>query len=383
VLCWDFATIYAMERELLSQLKMDWLVHDRLHFRYDDNHPPAASLHEKIVVIDDQVAFIGGIDLGPRRWDTSGHLPDDDRRVGPSGSRYRPFHDVQAVVQGEIAKELGEFARDRWARTAGERLGSSRGHGDPWPADVTADIEDLTIALVRTRPDHASEDPMSHTLHFHERLFAVAENHVFIENQFLTSDEICAALVRALDATDAPEVLLITAKENSGWLETAVMGGLRTSFCRRLREADRRGRLRICYPEIVDGVWPNVHSKLTIVDDCWAYLGSANFSNRSMGLDTECGLGIDGSEREDIRAALCDLRIRLISEHLGVTPAIFESKERELGMLAAVDTLRGAGRTLRILETEDEEVAGIMEPVARVADPKKPIRVADLIDDFF
>ncbi|MEJ2189939.1 MAG: hypothetical protein P8Y93_11130, partial [Acidobacteriota bacterium] len=104
---------------------------------------------------------------------------------------------------------------------------------------------------------------------------------------------------------------------------------------------------------------------------------------RSMGFDTECGLGIDGSEREDIRAALCDLRIRLISEHLDVTPAIFESKERELGMLAAVDALRGAGRTLKILETEEEEVAGIMEPVARVADPKKPIRVADLIDDFF
>ncbi|MEJ2187915.1 MAG: hypothetical protein P8Y93_00615, partial [Acidobacteriota bacterium] len=122
VLCWDFATIYAMERELLSQLKMDWLVHDRLHFRYDDHHPAAASLHEKIVVIDDRIAFIGGIDLGPRRWDTSDHLPDDNRRVAPSGSSYRPFHDIQAVVQGEIARLLGDLARDRWARAAGERI---------------------------------------------------------------------------------------------------------------------------------------------------------------------------------------------------------------------------------------------------------------------
>lgn len=383
VLCWDFATIYAMERELLSQLKMDWLVHDRLHFKYDDNHPPGASLHEKIVVIDDQVAFIGGIDLGPRRWDTSDHLPDDDRRVDPSGGSYRPFHDIQAVVQGEIARLLGDLARDRWARAAGERLKPLRNEGNPWPADVSTDIGDLDIALIRTRPDHAGDDAMTHTLHFHQRLFGLAEHLVFIENQFLTSDALCEALTSALQVTDPPEVLLITAKENSGWLETTIMGGLRATFCRRLREADGSGRLRICYPEIADGVWPNVHSKLTIVDDRWAYLGSANFSNRSMGLDTECGLGIDGSGRDDVRCALRALRIKLLAEHLDVAPADVESKEQELGMLAAVDALRGQGRTLRKLETAEAEVEGMLEPVARLADPKKPIRLADVIDDFF
>lgn len=384
ILCWDFATIYAMERELLSRLKMDWMEHDRLHFRYDDNHPPAGSLHEKIVVIDDRVAFIGGIDLGPRRWDTSDHLPDDDRRVSPTGDPYRPFHDIQAVVEGEIAGVLGELARARWERTAGERLEPPEHAGDPWPAGVAAEIEDLEVAVVRTRPEYAGDQPMSHTVRFHERLLELAEHHVFVENQFLTSDAISDALAGTLAGSDPPEVLLITAKENSGWLETAVMGGLRSTFCRRLREADRHGRLRICYPEIDDGVWPNVHSKLTIVDDRWAYLGSANFSNRSMGLDTECGLGIDGSGRDDVRSALRDLRIRLLAEHLDVAPAEVRSKEEELGMLGAVDALAGGGRTLRRLETgETAEVEGMLEPVARLADPGEPIRLADLIRDFF
>lgn len=98
ILCWDFSPIYAMERELLTPVKMDWGGHERLHFRFDDTHPPTASFHEKIAVIDDSVAFIGGIDLGPRRWDTSEHRPDDPRRTSPKGTLYRPFHDIQVVV---------------------------------------------------------------------------------------------------------------------------------------------------------------------------------------------------------------------------------------------------------------------------------------------
>ena len=384
ILCWDFATIYAMEREHLSKIKMDWMAHDRLHFSWDDNHPAGASLHDKIVVIDDRVAFIGGIDLGPRRWDTSDHLPDDDRRTSPTGDPYRPFHDLQAVVEGDVAAVLGELARERWERAAGERLGPAEGAGDPWPSGVTADIEDLDVAVIRTRPEHGGDAPMDHTVRFHERLFNLARSHVYVENQFLTSEAICDALAGTLGSSDPPEVLLITAKENSGWLETAVMGGLRSRFRRRLHEADRHQRLRICYPEVDDGVWPNVHSKLTIVDDRWAYLGSANFSNRSMGLDTECGIGIDGSDRDDVRAALRDLRIRLLAEHLDVEPTELRSKDDELGMLGAVDGLRGAGRTLRDLTSDEaEEVSGILEPVARLADPERPLRLADLIDDFF
>lgn len=383
ILCWDFSTIYATERELLSQLKMDWVVHDRLHFRYDDNYPPAGSLHEKIVVIDDRVAFIGGIDIGPRRWDTPDHLPDDDRRLSPAGTTYRPFHDVQAVVQGEAARVLGELCRDRWSRAVGERLEAPRSESDVWPADVEVAVEDFEVAIVRTRPEHDGRAAMQHTLRFHERVFDLAESHVYVENQFLTSNAICDALVATLATEKPPETLLVTAKENSGWLEKAVMGGLRTAFCRRLRDADHSGRLRICYPEVAEGVWPNVHTKLTIVDDRWAYLGSANFANRSMGLDTECGLGFDAAERTDIRAALRGLRHRLLAEHLDVEVDDFASAENKLGMLGAVATLTGDGRTLKDLEPEEAELAGILEPMARLADPDRPIRLADLIDDFF
>ena len=383
VLCWDFSTIYATEREFLSQLKMDWMVHERLHFRYDDNDPPTGSLHEKVVVIDDRVAFIGGIDLGPRRWDTQDHLPDDPRRMSPTGKAYRPFHDVQAVVQGEAARVLGDLVRDRWRRATGERLEAPHCESDVWPTDVKVAIEDSEVGIVRTRPEYDGREAMVHTLRFHERLFNLAGRRIYVENQFLTSDSICDALVAKLQTADPPEMVLVTAKENSGWLEKAIMGGLRTTFCRRLREADHHERVRICYPEVAEGVWPNVHSKLTIVDDRWAYLGSANFANRSMGLDTECGLGLDGSGRDAGAAARRPVRQRLLAEHLDVEVGEVASAEDELGMLGAIERLAGGGRTLKDLETEETELAGMLEPVARLADPARPVRLNELIDDFF
>ena len=162
------------------------------------------------------------------------------------------------------------------------------------------------------------------------------------------------------------------------------MGGLRARFCRRLRDADHRQRLRIRSPRIDDDVWPNVHSKLTIVDDRWAYIGSANFSNRSMGLDTECGLGLDGtgrSRRPFLRSATCG--IRLLAEHLDVERAEYLELERDVGMLGAVDALGKGKRTLEELVIEEDELSGVLEPVAWLADPDSPMRLPDLINELF
>jgi phospholipase D1/2 len=83
VLDWDFAMLYALERELLPIYTLGWRTHRRLRFQLDDRHPIGGSHHQKIVVIDGAVAFVGGIDLTIRRWDTSEHRPDEPRRVVP------------------------------------------------------------------------------------------------------------------------------------------------------------------------------------------------------------------------------------------------------------------------------------------------------------
>ncbi len=380
VLCWDFSAIYTFERELLQRARMGWTTHDRLHFSFDDNHPAGASLHEKIVVVDDRVAFVGGFDLGRRRWDTSKHAPEDERRITPSGNSYPPFHDVQAVVEGEIAAVLGELARERWRRATGEEVAAASTPDDPWPRGVAAAIRDLEVGIVRTRPEHQDQDPVVETEEYLRRLIGRAERFIYAENQYLTSDAIAEALADRLAGDDPPEVVLVTARENHGWLEQAVMGGLRESFRRKLGDADHSGRLRIYYPEVGEGVTPNVHSKVMVVDDRWAYVGSANLSNRSMGLDSECGLAIDWDGRDDVGRALRELRIRLVSEHLGVDPDELAAREAEAGPVAAVESLRGGARTLEELDTDDRELTSTLEPVARLADPHRPVKLADLVD---
>jgi phospholipase D1/2 len=85
ILLWDFAMVFAAERELLPVFSLGWDTHRRVHFRLDGKHPPGACHHEKLLVIDDALAFVGGIDLTVRRWDTSRHASHDPRRA-PSES---------------------------------------------------------------------------------------------------------------------------------------------------------------------------------------------------------------------------------------------------------------------------------------------------------
>jgi phosphatidylserine/phosphatidylglycerophosphate/cardiolipin synthase-like enzyme len=126
ILAWDFHFIYAFEREPLPVVRLEWRTHPRLHFRLDGNHPFWASLHQKVVVVDDAVAFVGGLDLTRSRWDTPEHRLEDPRRIDPRGAPYGPFHDVQMAVDGEAAAALGDLARERWRRATGQRLRSPR-----------------------------------------------------------------------------------------------------------------------------------------------------------------------------------------------------------------------------------------------------------------
>src|SRR4051812_9424436 len=136
VLAWDFSMIYTFEREMLSSYKFGWRGHGRLHFTLDGDHPQWASHHQKIVVVDDRVAFAGGLDLTIRRWDTSEHAGHDRRRVDPRGEPYAPVHDVQMMVDGEAAAALGALCRERWQRATGEVLPGPGAieHPHPWPS---------------------------------------------------------------------------------------------------------------------------------------------------------------------------------------------------------------------------------------------------------
>src|SRR5262249_38620021 len=101
ILAWNFPMIYALEREWHARLRFGTRSHRRISFRLDSAHPLGASQHQKLVVVDDALAFSGGLDVTACRWDTREHLATDPRRCDPSFADYGGFHDVQIAVDGD------------------------------------------------------------------------------------------------------------------------------------------------------------------------------------------------------------------------------------------------------------------------------------------
>ncbi|MGH8732975.1 MAG: phospholipase D-like domain-containing protein [Burkholderiales bacterium] len=103
------------------------------------------------MVIDDRVAFCGGLDLTARRWDTCDHRPGDERRKADD-TPYPPFHDLMMMVDGEAARALGTLARERWRLATGRQIKPARPGPDSWPPDVEPQVTDAMVAISRTLP---------------------------------------------------------------------------------------------------------------------------------------------------------------------------------------------------------------------------------------
>jgi phosphatidylserine/phosphatidylglycerophosphate/cardiolipin synthase-like enzyme/uncharacterized membrane protein YdjX (TVP38/TMEM64 family) len=381
VLDWDFAAIYALERQTLPLLQFAWRTHRRVHFRLDGEHPLGASHHQKLVVIDDAIAFAGGMDLAANRWDTRLHRPDDPRRVNPWGRTYGPTHDVQLAVDGDAAAALGEIVRDRWQRATAKRLSPPRVANDAWPPELAVDFEDVTVAVARTDPAWQGRPEVREVEALYIDCIAAAKRSIYVENQYLTAVRVGDALAKRLQQEAGPDVVIVGQRACGGWLEQATMGVLRCRLVRRLLEADRFGRLRLLYPTFSDrqDVSVTVHSKVMIVDDVLLRVGSSNLNNRSMGFDTECDLAIEAGDRADVRAAIVRVRDGLLAEHLGVDPETVGDVLVETGSLVAtVDRLAGGQRTLAPLNHEVEAWLEELVPEAAVVDPERPVDFDEL-----
>ena len=382
VLNWDFAVIYALEREMLPLMRLDWSTHRRLRYRLDGNHPLGASHHQKIVVVDDAVAFLGGLDICERRWDLPAHRADDPRRVDHAGRPYPPFHDVQLALDGAAAAALGALVRTRWKRATGRRLRPVVPTDDPWPPGVVPDLERVPVALARTEPQWMGRGEVREVERLHLDAIAAARRSIYIENQYLTAGRIGEALATRLAEADGPEVVIVGQRECTGWLEEGTMGVLRARLVARLREADRFDRLRVCWAAVPGGARVNIHSKIVIVDDTLVRIGSANLNNRSMGLDTECDAAIEAEGDAGRERAIAGLRHRLLGEHLGVGPEEVGAVVAETGSLvAAVDRLRGGPRTLEPIECALPDWLDAIVPDGTVVDPERPIDAAAMLEE--
>jgi phospholipase D1/2 len=392
ILIWDYPMIFGLDREWAPLYGLSWKPHRRICFRYDNTHPTGGSHHQKIVVIDDAIAFSGGIDLTSRRWDTCEHAPQNSHRI-MSGTAYPPFHDLMMAVEGPAARALGDLLRERWQRATHQTLdppwtkktlfrrGRPHPMGSAWPASVSEPLRDVPVGISRTAPPIGGAAGIREIEALYLDMIAAARHSIYIENQYFTADKVGDALAARLGEPDGPEVVVVLRELSHGWLEEVTMQTLRTRLIERLRAADVHGRFRVYYPFVEglkSGMCIDVHSKMIVIDDEIVRIGSANLANRSMGLDTECDLTIEALGREDVRAAICDLRAQLLGEHLGFDCVrVRETIERTGSLCSAIDLLQRSDRTLKPVP-ESPQVSPTVLSVVSVADPEKPVGLSDL-----
>ena len=198
LLVWDWLITMSLDREVLPQWKLAPL-HDRLSFVLDDSVPVGAALHEKVVVIDGSLAFVGGIDLSAGRWDTPAHDPKSrHRRPANGGEPPAPFHDMMLLVDGAAGRAVAELAVERWQRATDERITLAPDDAEvPWPRGVGVDLEGQRLAIARTRPCYAEAPEVREIEALYLASIEAAERLIYIENQYLTVPKIRRSTSRA------------------------------------------------------------------------------------------------------------------------------------------------------------------------------------------
>ena len=382
ILKWNFGAIKILARGSMILTTLRWIRHRRIWLRLDSAHPVGACHHQKLVVIDDALAFCGGIDVTSDRWDTREHLDHDPRRRRPDGSCYGPWHDITLAVDGAAARALGEQARDRWLRATGKKLQPQPPGADPWPEGLHPTFHDVPVAIARTRPEHDGCSELRESEALFVDMIASARRFIYAENQYFASKVIGEAIARRMREDDPPEIVLVMPETAEGWLEQVAMDTARSRLMAMIAAVDHRKRFRVYSPVAARGEPIYVHAKLTIVDDEVLRVGSSNMNNRSLGLDSECDLALDARLCDDpaVRATIRDVRLGLLAEHLGSTPAEIAESSTGGSLIAAVEKLRGRGRSLRPVIPEENDPAedfiaaeGVLDPGAGDAPEYEPM----------
>ncbi len=351
ILRWDLGSIKLLGRGTTALRLASWAYSKNIHFKLDGAHPTGASHHHKIVVIDDRLAFCGGIDMTADRWDTRGHVDKDPGRRRPTTRRrYDPWHDATMAVDGAAAAALGDLSRERWEMAGGDPIKAPGGKNQPWPDSLEPMFREVDIAISRTRGAFGDVPPLREIEALFVDQIRRAKRFVYVENQYFASRKIAEAILERLGENDCPEFVIVNPRTGRGWLDEEAMSPARAKVLEAIAETKGGDRFRIYCPVTQGGDDIYVHAKIMIVDDQLIRVGSANLNNRSMGLDSECDVTIDTALAANRTAgpAIAAIMDDLLAEHLGIPAAeVRQEIERCGSLIGAIERLRGDGRTLK------------------------------------
>ncbi len=292
LLLWDHPMFYVPQREWL-QTRIWEEIHPRVHLVFDHRHPLGASHHEKIVIVDGHTALVGSVDLCGDRWDSTRHLPHDPARsLDHLSETHGPYHELGIELSGQTCNDLLEHVGTRW------RALSSIDFPEPGPAPAGG----TPVLLSRTHSE--PEASITREVEFlFEFLILQTRRRLWLEGQYFWSEKVAGSLLALMrrhcsSRAGMLEITLILA-------DSSLLRGLSSRMIRkqlslvaRLQSFAERhpDRLRFKVLRPYSGARPvYVHSKILVVDDRWLSIGSANFSDRALRLDSEIMVTVDAS----------------------------------------------------------------------------------------
>jgi phosphatidylserine/phosphatidylglycerophosphate/cardiolipin synthase-like enzyme len=337
----DFAAGHGAENLEMSQI-LDGLGEEVV---LDDRLPNIFSSHHQKFIIAGQgsqhVAYIGGMDIAPDRWDSSDH----NEPVGRQRELFDGWHDVQAQVDGPAVGQLWNCFFERWNDprkpnnspfTVGNRTPSAISAADrPVPVgNGTCHVQVLCTYPCRTRSHDNGDDTFYPFAPDGDRSYEsalvkavnAAEHYVYIEDQYFWPCAVVDALTNAV-RRGVSVILLLTNNYDVAGL-VPYHNFLRHTSIEKLRNA---GTNVFVYTLKQDGFGGDdiyIHSKTMIIDDRYAVIGTANMNRRSMSTDTEIAIAVVDGDVEDstmkggtlqVNRFAKNYRMQLWEEHLGVS----------------------------------------------------------------
>jgi phosphatidylserine/phosphatidylglycerophosphate/cardiolipin synthase-like enzyme len=346
LLIWKSALPISATQEFFPHKARQWFEDTPVKFWLDDTVPFGACHHQKVLIIDDQIAFVSSGDFCVDRWDSTAHRHDDLRRRIAHHGCHAPRHEATVLLDGPVVHALSELANRRWeeaTRETAEVEPPLQDH-DPWPSFVAPVMRNVPVAVARTLPAWREQPEVTEIRELTLASIRAAKKLIYLENQYFTAPVIAEALAARLSEPYGPEVVLVSTQHAPSWFDRLTMDRARGLMIRRLQEADIFGRFRVLAPVTTGERTIIVHSKIAIIDDDLVRVGSANLNHRSGGFDTELEVAIKAQGDED-RRAVAAFRNELVGHFLARDAAAVEkAMGADASLVHAIDMLNRHGR---------------------------------------
>jgi phosphatidylserine/phosphatidylglycerophosphate/cardiolipin synthase-like enzyme len=348
----------------------------------------AGSHHQKLVMLlragapDENVAFVGGIDLcWGRRDDERHHGDPQNETLDPAFGPRPPWHDIQAEVHGPAVRDLFQTFLERWndptpLERRGFRLGRitvgdtlEQQHPDPMPASIASPTDAGThaVQVLRTYPVKRPPYPFARRgertiARMYTKAFARARSSIYVEDQYFWSEEIAAQYEAALRREPELRLIVVVPRhpDRNGPISGPPSRLGQQAMIQRLTEAGG-DRFAVYDLENERGAAIYVHAKVVVVDEVLVLMGSDNMNRRSWTHDSELSIAVLDETRDEreprdpagrgdgARSFARDLRLRLWREHLGVASDDglvdpLEGFERWRDAAAALDAWHDGGK---------------------------------------